>query len=317
MIMNTESSSMVGVSQAVDSAGMINTNQDEEVRTLFVSGLPMDTKPRELYLLFRGYKGYESSLLKIMGKQVIPHNCPVGFITFSSRSAAEVARQELQGTKFDPDLPQTLRLEFAKSNTKVTKPKQPFPAMQAPQANAAFLHPLTATGQDFGGTTYFPGASSGDGWAGHPAMSAVYVDPATAAAMYHPAFIQHPALAQMYPAVMAGHAATAVPVPHPHIASTQIMNGPVGGSTAIVPANGTAAGPTTLFVANIGPFCSENELKELFTSFPGYNRIRLHNKAGSPLQLSSADCQSMKDRIRYHPYNTEIRRNSKDDEETT
>ena len=28
-----------------------------------------------------------------------------------------------QGVKFDPDLPQTLRLEFAKSNTKVTKPK--------------------------------------------------------------------------------------------------------------------------------------------------------------------------------------------------
>lgn len=27
-----------------------------QVRTLFVSGLPMDAKPRELYLLFRGYK---------------------------------------------------------------------------------------------------------------------------------------------------------------------------------------------------------------------------------------------------------------------
>ncbi|CAF4958169.1 unnamed protein product, partial [Rotaria socialis] len=27
-----------------------------EVRTLFVSGLPMDAKPRELYLLFRGFK---------------------------------------------------------------------------------------------------------------------------------------------------------------------------------------------------------------------------------------------------------------------
>lgn len=26
-----------------------------QVRTLFVSGLPMDAKPRELYLLFRGY----------------------------------------------------------------------------------------------------------------------------------------------------------------------------------------------------------------------------------------------------------------------
>ena len=27
-----------------------------QVRTLFVSGLPMDTKPRELYLLFRAYE---------------------------------------------------------------------------------------------------------------------------------------------------------------------------------------------------------------------------------------------------------------------
>ena len=27
-----------------------------KVRTLFVSGLPMDTKPRELYLLFRAYE---------------------------------------------------------------------------------------------------------------------------------------------------------------------------------------------------------------------------------------------------------------------
>lgn len=27
-----------------------------QVRTLFVSGLPMDAKPRELYLLFRAYE---------------------------------------------------------------------------------------------------------------------------------------------------------------------------------------------------------------------------------------------------------------------
>lgn len=44
----------------------------------------------------------------------------------------------LQGVKFDPDLPQTIRLEFAKSNTKVSKPKQ-----QSPPAAAmpTFLHP--------------------------------------------------------------------------------------------------------------------------------------------------------------------------------
>lgn len=31
---------------------------------------------------------------------------------------------DLQGVRFDPDLPQPIRLEFAKSNTKVSKPKQ-------------------------------------------------------------------------------------------------------------------------------------------------------------------------------------------------
>ncbi|WAR29486.1 CPO-like protein, partial [Mya arenaria] len=92
-----------------------------QVRTLFVSGLPMDAKPRELYLLFRSYK-------------------PVGFVTFSSRVAAEAAKQDLQGVRFDPDLPQTLRLEFAKSNTKVTKPKQQSPQ---PATHPTLIHPLT------------------------------------------------------------------------------------------------------------------------------------------------------------------------------
>lgn len=38
--------------------GNANNNNElsSQVRTLFVSGLPMDAKPRELYLLFRAYK---------------------------------------------------------------------------------------------------------------------------------------------------------------------------------------------------------------------------------------------------------------------
>jgi RNA recognition motif-containing protein len=97
---------------------------EEEVRTLFVSGLPMDTKPRELYLLFRAYEGYEGSLLKVTSKNG-KTSSPVGFVTFTTRAGAEAAKQDLQqGVRFDPDLPQTIRLEFAKSNTKVSKPKQ-------------------------------------------------------------------------------------------------------------------------------------------------------------------------------------------------
>ena len=33
-----------------------------------------------------------------------------------------IARADPQGVRFDPDVSQTLRLEFAKSNTKVSKP---------------------------------------------------------------------------------------------------------------------------------------------------------------------------------------------------
>ncbi|KAJ1204718.1 hypothetical protein NDU88_000156 [Pleurodeles waltl] len=60
-----------------------------EVRTLFVSGLPLDIKPRELYLLFRPFKGYEGSLIKLTSKQ------PVGFVSFDSRSEAEAAKNAL------------------------------------------------------------------------------------------------------------------------------------------------------------------------------------------------------------------------------
>ncbi|CAG5123467.1 unnamed protein product, partial [Candidula unifasciata] len=88
--------------------------------------------------------GFETGLLKIMDKNIITDNdnYPVGFVTFRSRTAAEMAMQDLQGVRFDPDLPQTLRLEFAKSNTKVTKPKQA--SSQPVTSNSAgFIHPIT------------------------------------------------------------------------------------------------------------------------------------------------------------------------------
>lgn len=134
-------------SQSMDSVHMV---PEEQVRTLFVSGLPMDAKPRELYLLFRAYKGYENSLLKVTTKHG-KTSSPVGFVTFRERSLAEIAKNDLQGVKFDPDLAQTLRLEFAKSNTKMTNTggsnsnkmnKQISPPIAAASL-PAFLHPLS------------------------------------------------------------------------------------------------------------------------------------------------------------------------------
>lgn len=46
-----------------------------------------------------------------------------------------------QGVRFDPDMPQTIRLEFAKSNTKVSKPKQQ--TANTATTHPTLMHPLT------------------------------------------------------------------------------------------------------------------------------------------------------------------------------
>uniref|UniRef100_A0A8C5TES7 RRM domain-containing protein n=1 Tax=Malurus cyaneus samueli TaxID=2593467 RepID=A0A8C5TES7_9PASS len=89
--------------------------------TLFVSGLPLDIKPRELYLLFRPFK--VTNWGGKVGGSPFCSPLPVGFVSFDSRSEAEAAKNALNGIRFDPEIPQTLRLEFAKANTKMAKNK--------------------------------------------------------------------------------------------------------------------------------------------------------------------------------------------------
>lgn len=263
------------MSQSMDS---VNTITEEEVRTLFVSGLPMDAKPRELYLLFRAYKGYEGSLLKVTSKNG-KTSSPVGFVTFTTRAGAEAAKQDLQqGVRFDPDLPQTIRLEFAKSNTKVSKPKQQSPPAAA--THPTLLHPLA--GQI--GAALLP--ATHDGW---PHLSLSYAEVPVSTAL-HSAALMHPALhAQLPPpltmphplshAALAGSAAIHATLPPPHLVASPALASPVGSTSS---ASGTLP-CSTLFVANLGQFVSEQELKDLFGSFPGFCRLRMHNKGGAPV----------------------------------
>nr|XP_020461382.1 RNA-binding protein with multiple splicing 2-like [Monopterus albus] len=137
-----------------------NVSMEEEVRTLFVSGLPVDIKPRELYLLFRPFKGYEGSLIKLTSKQ------PVGFVTFDCRSGAEAAKNALNGIRFDPESPQTLRLEFAKANTKMAKSKlmaTPNPTNIHPALGAHFI---ARDPYDLTGAALIP--ASPDAWTPYP-----------------------------------------------------------------------------------------------------------------------------------------------------
>ncbi|XP_066248568.1 uncharacterized protein cpo [Euwallacea similis] len=265
----------VALSQSMDS---VNTNNgEEEVRTLFVSGLPMDAKPRELYLLFRAYEGYEGSLLKVTSKNGKTAS-PVGFVTFNTRAGAEAAKQDLQqGVRFDPDMPQTIRLEFAKSNTKVSKPKQQ--AANSANTHPTLMHPLTG----HLGTPFFPGGP--ELWH-HPlaysaaAAAAAAAELPGAAALQH-ATLVHPALHPQVPPPMSMPHPTALTSVHaaaslPHFLPSPALASPVGSSSS-QPGMGMNNHPcSTLFVANLGQFVSEHELKEIFASFPGFCRLRVH-----------------------------------------
>ncbi|XP_041646403.1 RNA-binding protein, mRNA-processing factor 2a isoform X2 [Cheilinus undulatus] len=150
----------VNMSLKADAEPNNNVSIEEEVRTLFVSGLPVDIKPRELYLLFRPFKGYEGSLIKLTSKQ------PVGFVTFDSRSGAEAAKNSLNGIRFDPESPQTLRLEFAKANTKMAKSKlmaTPNPTNIHPALGAHFI---ARDPYDLTGAALIP--ASPDAWTPYP-----------------------------------------------------------------------------------------------------------------------------------------------------
>ncbi|KAH9637979.1 hypothetical protein HF086_013059 [Spodoptera exigua] len=138
----------------------------------------MDAKPRELYLLFRAYEGYEGSLLKVTSKNGKTAS-PVGFVTFHTRAGAEAAKQDLQ--EFGP---------YYHGNN-----------VQTPLTLGACVLPAPALGS--------PGAAV----------------PAHTGPAAHPA--------------------------HP------------------------APPCSTLFVANLGQFVSEHELKEIFSSCPGFTRLRL------------------------------------------
>jgi len=140
---------------------------------------------------------------------------PVGFVTFSTRAGAEFAKQDLQqGVRFDPDLPQTIRLEFARSNTKVSRPKQPSPPVASSHPGLA-VHSFS--GMDLG-SLLGPGVN--ESWPHHLSYAEV---PVTSPLQfgYHP--MSH--AAAVHATMQAMHAQ----LPPAHlVAASPAMNSPVG-----------------------------------------------------------------------------------------
>uniref|UniRef100_A0A1I7YRJ6 RRM domain-containing protein n=1 Tax=Steinernema glaseri TaxID=37863 RepID=A0A1I7YRJ6_9BILA len=256
-----------------------------QVRTLFVSGLPMDAKPRELYLLFRAYPGYENSLLKVTSKNGKTAS-PVGFVTFASRQDADEAKRALQGVRFDPDYPQTIRLELARSNTKVQKPKQTSPPILPQSASAlpAILPQATFMPQLPADHTsmlleHLPLLQESQLSLALSAMPQTMPQAMSQAAAFQQQLQFLPG--GMIPSTAAlpiVHTSTAAALSHhfQHAAAAAAAAAANGGHAA------AALQPcSTLFVANLGSTCAEEEIRATFKAFPGFSRLRMHNKGGS------------------------------------
>ncbi|XP_027424747.1 RNA-binding protein with multiple splicing 2 isoform X5 [Zalophus californianus] len=124
-------------------------------------------------------EGYEGSLIKLTSRQ------PVGFVIFDSRAGAEAAKNALNGIRFDPENPQTLRLEFAKANTKMAKNKlmaTPNPTNAHPALGAHFI---ARDPYDLMGAALIP--ASPEAWAPYPLYTTELTPAISPAAFTYPA----------------------------------------------------------------------------------------------------------------------------------
>uniref|UniRef100_A0A2N9FH15 RRM domain-containing protein n=1 Tax=Fagus sylvatica TaxID=28930 RepID=A0A2N9FH15_FAGSY len=92
----------------VDNSGVRPPN--DEVRTIFITGLPEDVKERELQNLLRWLPGYEASQVNFKGEK------PMGFALFSAAHLALAAKDALQDMVFDAESKSVLHTEMAKKN---------------------------------------------------------------------------------------------------------------------------------------------------------------------------------------------------------
>ncbi|KAI1704430.1 RNA recognition motif domain-containing protein [Ditylenchus destructor] len=304
--------------ESLDNCSTVSSNeQNSQVRTLFISGLPIDTRPRELYLLFRA-------------------SSPVG-------------------VRFDPESGQTIRLELARSNTKVTSSK-PAKTTQSPPiispANlpqAAMLPTAVGFAPQAGQPAAFAAAMaalSGQLGADHAAalggLSAAHMEPqhlpffttatseaqminfaaqqqlAAAAAVQAQANAFQMLTASQVPVTSSHQQHAALAAAMAQIQQQQQLNqsaqqlgltlNPQSQASYAMPVSMhsqqqallqaaanqhslslTGAGQqmcSTLFIANLGSMASpqlEEELRQLFKPMPGFSRLRMHSKGGSPV----------------------------------
>ncbi|KAJ9693477.1 hypothetical protein PVL29_012310 [Vitis rotundifolia] len=214
-----------------------NRPNSDEVRTIFISGLPEDVKERELQNLLRWLPGYEASQVNFKGEH------PMGFALFSTPQLAVAAKDALQEMVFDAESKSVLHTEMAKKNLFV---KRGIVADSSAYDQSKRLR----TGGDYTHT-------------GYSSPSPFHPPPA-------PVWGPHGYMAPAPPPYDPYGAYPVPPVPMPAPA-------PVPAPSSYVPVQNTKDNPpcNTLFIGNLGENINEEELRGLFSVQPGFKQMKI------------------------------------------
>ncbi|KVH87880.1 uncharacterized protein LOC112502886 isoform X2 [Cynara cardunculus var. scolymus] len=205
----------------------------EEVRTLFIAGLPDDVSPREIYNLFREFPGYQSSHLRSPNAT---QTQPFGFAVFLDQQSALAALHALNGMVFDLEKGSTLYIDLAKSNSRSKRSR--------------------TDDERHGSEKRLKGPTS---------FSRGFPDPGVGSVHMHG---------------MSNSAYNMIGYP-----SAQ-SHGSLDGRPESIAArsrNSSAPPCPTIFVANLGPSCSEQELTQIFSRCRGFLKLKMQGTYGTPV----------------------------------
>ncbi|XP_071723343.1 uncharacterized protein [Rutidosis leptorrhynchoides] len=265
-----------------------SSNANVGVNTLFVSGLPDDVKAREIHNLFRRHAGFDFCQLKFTGRG----NQIVAFATFFNHQSALAAMDSLNGVKFDPQTGSTLHIELAQSDSRRKHKPGSGPYIVIDRRTHSAANALET--------------SSDDGNIQSSGVIYVFIS-----WKYYNSVADEEALNEENNFAQIDDS----------VASTSEVNAETGGTLApsddkclfflCLPPSWPCAFSSlegcmnnqkglvrcsTLFVANLGPNCTETELKQLFSGYQELNIVKLRARGGMPVAF--ADFQEIEQAVK-------------------
>ncbi|KHG11089.1 RNA-binding with multiple splicing [Gossypium arboreum] len=241
----------------------LQPDQDRNlINTLFVSGLPDDVKAREIHNLFRRRAGFDYCQLKYTGRgnQEAPtwgigdigERLPmsgaevVAFATFLNHQSAIAAMHALNGVKFDPQAGSVLHIELARSNSRRKRKPGSGPYVVIDNRIKASANTQETSSDDGDSDTEEPSGAEDADASNKDELKTVKSDT-----------VQDPE--------------NSVPAANEQLERT-IDEG--------------AQACSTLFIANLGPNCTEYELKQVLSKYPGFNMLKIRAKGGMPVAFA-------------------------------